>query len=96
MNRMVKMTLKIVFWLYSFWMLLCISGAPCHPVHTGMTEAERVVLASTNISNRSGERETPVTEIISGTTSGSFTQARNKPRIRKMGRRRFNFRYRPG
>ena len=45
MNRMVKMTLKIVFWsLYSFWMLLFIGGAPCHPVHTGMTEAESKLL----------------------------------------------------
>ena len=45
MDRMVKMTLKIVFWsLYSFWMLLFIGGAPCHPVHTGMTEAESKLL----------------------------------------------------
>lgn len=44
MNRTVKI-LKIFFWsLYSYCMLLFIGGAPCHPVHAGMTEAESKLL----------------------------------------------------
>lgn len=36
-----KIVVKIGFWtLYAFWMVMCIGGAGCHPVHDGMSEIE--------------------------------------------------------